>query len=95
MTTAAKTQIHQLIREIRLHDYNYHVLDSPTIGDGQYDQLVRKLIALETDFPEYRDQTHQHNESVRNPNQVLRKLHTEYRCYLWVTYLMLKSSDSL
>jgi len=55
MTTDAKTQIHQLIRDIRLHDYNYHVLDSPTIGDGQYDQLVRKLIALETDFPEYRE----------------------------------------
>ena len=55
MTTAAKTEIHQLVREIRLHDYNYHVLDSPTIGDGQYDQLVRKLIALETDFPEYRE----------------------------------------
>ena len=53
MTTAAKIQIHQLIHEIRLHDYNYHVLDAPTIGDGQYDQLVRKLIVLETDFPEY------------------------------------------
>ena len=53
MTTEAKSQIHQLIHEIRLHDYNYHVLDAPTIGDGQYDQLVRKLIVLETDFPEY------------------------------------------
>ena len=55
MTTAAKIQIHQLTHEIRLHDYNYHVLDAPTIGDGQYDQLVRKLIVLETDFPEYRE----------------------------------------
>ncbi|MBH96432.1 MAG: DNA ligase (NAD(+)) LigA [Gammaproteobacteria bacterium] len=53
MTTDVKTQIHQLLHEIRLHDYNYHVLDAPTIGDGQYDQLLRHLIVLETDFPEY------------------------------------------
>ena len=53
MTTDVKTQIHQLLHEIRLHDYNYHVLDAPTIGDGQYDQLLRQLIVLETDFPEY------------------------------------------
>lgn len=53
MTTNVKTQIHQLLHEIRLHDYNYHVLDAPTIGDGQYDQLLRQLIVLETDFPEY------------------------------------------
>ena len=53
MTTDVKTQIHQLIHEIRLHDYNYHVLDAPTIGDGQYDQLLRQLIVLETNFPKY------------------------------------------
>ena len=53
MTTDVKTQIHQLIHEIRLHDYNYHVLDAPTIGDSQYDQLLRQLIVLETNFPEY------------------------------------------
>ena len=53
MTTDVKTQIHQLIHEIRLHDYNYHVLDAPTIGDGQYDQLLRQLTVLETNFPKY------------------------------------------
>ena len=53
MTTDVKTQIHQLIHEIRLHDYNYYVLDAPTIGDGQYDQLLRQLIVLETNFPKY------------------------------------------
>ena len=55
MTYDVKTQIRQLIQEIRLHDYNYHVLDSPTIGDSQYDQLLRQLIVLETEFPEHRD----------------------------------------
>ena len=34
--------------------YRYHVLDSPTIDDGQYDAGIRELNALEEQFPELR-----------------------------------------
>jgi DNA ligase (NAD+) len=34
--------------------YRYHVLDSPTIDDGQYDAGVRELNSLEEQFPELR-----------------------------------------
>jgi DNA ligase (NAD+) len=34
--------------------YRYHVLDSPTIDDGEYDAGIRELNALEGQFPELR-----------------------------------------
>jgi DNA ligase (NAD+) len=34
--------------------YRYHVLDSPTIDDGQYDAGIRELNAIEEQFPELR-----------------------------------------
>jgi DNA ligase (NAD+) len=37
--------------EIEQHNQAYHVHDQPTIGDAQYDALVRELEALEQRFP--------------------------------------------
>ena len=37
---------------INYHDYRYFVLDNPEISDGQYDVLVRELIAIESQYPE-------------------------------------------
>ncbi|HEY6789772.1 MAG TPA: NAD-dependent DNA ligase LigA, partial [Trebonia sp.] len=34
--------------------YRYHVLDSPTVDDGEYDAGIRQLNALEEQFPELR-----------------------------------------
>ncbi|MFW5864545.1 MAG: NAD-dependent DNA ligase LigA [Candidatus Izemoplasmataceae bacterium] len=47
-----KSKIEALKKEIRIHDYNYHVLDNPTISDVEYDQLLKTLIDLETKHPE-------------------------------------------
>ena len=33
------------------HQYRYHVLDAPTIGDGEYDALMRELEELEARYP--------------------------------------------
>ncbi|MDA0893752.1 MAG: NAD-dependent DNA ligase LigA [Proteobacteria bacterium] len=55
MTESVIRRIRELIAEIRQHDYRYHVLDAPTIGDTQYDELVAELKRLETDFPDSLD----------------------------------------
>ena len=34
--------------------YRYHVLDSPTISDAEYDQGIRTLNEIEEKFPELR-----------------------------------------
>lgn len=42
----------QLRKKIEKHNYNYYVLDAPTISDEAYDKLFRDLIALEQQYPE-------------------------------------------
>ncbi len=37
----------RLSRELDEHLYRYHVLDSPTVSDGEYDALMRELQRIE------------------------------------------------
>ena len=39
----------QLIEEIEKHNYNYYVLDNPTISDVEYDKLYYSLVDLENE----------------------------------------------
>ena len=52
MTNTIAVTIDKLRNEIRRHDYLYYVLDQPEIADYEYDQLVKKLSALEQQHPE-------------------------------------------
>ena len=45
-------EIRQLSEVIKQHNYNYYVLASPTISDFEFDQLLKKLEALEEQYPE-------------------------------------------
>ncbi len=53
MSDTAKKRIEELVERINRHDHEYHVLDSPTISDIEYDRLVQELIQLERRYPEY------------------------------------------
>ncbi len=50
-----KERIEELRRLLNQYNYEYHVLDQPTIPDVQYDQLLRELQLLEEKHPEYFD----------------------------------------
>ncbi|MGB4341030.1 MAG: NAD-dependent DNA ligase LigA, partial [Dysgonamonadaceae bacterium] len=50
-----KEEIEELRRQIREHDYNYYVLAQPVISDYEYDRLMRRLMELEAQYPEYYD----------------------------------------
>ncbi len=52
MPSGVGTEIDLLRRQIRYHEHRYYVLDSPEIGDAEYDALVRRLQALEDEHPE-------------------------------------------
>ena len=45
-------QIEQLREELRHHEHQYYVLDSPEITDAEYDALMRRLQELEAQHPE-------------------------------------------
>jgi len=46
--------IEKLREEIRSHDHAYYVLSQPTISDKEYDDLLRTLITLEKQYPQYK-----------------------------------------
>ncbi|APY09737.1 DNA ligase (NAD(+)) LigA [Seonamhaeicola sp. S2-3] len=48
-------QINQLRDELREHNYNYYVLDNPTISDYEFDLKLKELQALEEKYPEFFD----------------------------------------
>lgn len=48
----ARRQISEIRDEINHHNYQYYVLDEPQVTDQHYDQLMRKLQALEVEYPE-------------------------------------------
>lgn len=47
-----KEQAEQLRRDLEQHNYNYYVLDRPTISDFEYDHMLRALEDLERAHPE-------------------------------------------
>lgn len=49
---SVKAQIESIREQIREHDHRYYVLAQPTISDYEFDQLLRKLQALEREHPD-------------------------------------------
>ena len=45
-------QIDKLRQDLRRYEYEYHVLDNPTVPDAEYDRLFHQLKALEAEHPE-------------------------------------------
>jgi DNA ligase (NAD+) len=49
----AEKRIKELQEVLTQYGYEYYVLDKPTISDHEYDQLLRELISLENQFPQF------------------------------------------
>ena len=47
-------RIDELTKLLNKANYEYYVLDNPTITDQEYDSLIRELIILEEKYPEYK-----------------------------------------
>ncbi len=50
---SVKTEIEKLREELRKHNHNYYVLNSPTITDYEFDVQLKKLQELEDAHPEF------------------------------------------
>lgn len=51
-TDSIAQQLQQLREQILHHDYQYYVLDTPSVPDAEYDRLFSQLKQLEQDHPE-------------------------------------------
>lgn len=49
-------EILELRKKLEEHNYNYYVLDNPTISDYDYDMMMRRLIKLEEENPQFEDE---------------------------------------
>ena len=48
-----KERIINLVRELNAHNYNYYVLDKPTISDYEFDLRLQELIDFEKQYPAF------------------------------------------
>lgn len=61
-------KIKSLQERLNRYNYEYHVLDAPTVPDSEFDKLLRELIELETKYPEYKTET---SPTVRVGGEIL------------------------
>ncbi|GAA3791680.1 NAD-dependent DNA ligase LigA [Corallibacter vietnamensis] len=74
-------QINQLREELRQHNYNYYVLDNPTISDFDFDVKLKQLQVLEEKHPEFYDAS---SPTLRVGGEVTKNFETivhEHRMY--------------
>ena len=73
--------IKNLREELNQHNYNYYVLDNPTISDFEFDQKLKQLQDLEAQHPEFFDEN---SPTQRVGGAVTKNFDTvkhEYRMY--------------
>ncbi len=73
--------IKSLREELNQHNYNYYVLDKPTISDFEFDQKLKQLQDLEAQHPEYFDEN---SPTQRVGGMITKNFETvkhEYRMY--------------
>lgn len=50
-----ESKIKRLREELEMHNYRYYVLSMPTLSDQEFDERMKELLQLETQYPEYAD----------------------------------------
>ena len=48
-----KERIDEIRNLLEKYNYEYYVLDNPSVSDAEYDRLMQELIMLENEHPEY------------------------------------------
>lgn len=46
-----RAKAEELTNQLHLHNYRYYALDDPIVSDAEYDDLMRELQALESNYP--------------------------------------------
>ncbi len=74
-------QINKIREELRQHNYNYYVLDTPIISDYEFDMKLKELQGLEEKYPEFYDPN---SPTLRVGGEVTKNFETvvhDYRMY--------------
>ncbi|MGM9858850.1 MAG: NAD-dependent DNA ligase LigA [Bacilli bacterium] len=49
-----KARVEDITKTLERYNYEYYVLDNPSVSDAEYDRLMQELIMIETEHPELR-----------------------------------------
>ncbi len=88
----SKLYIENLRKHIEQHNYNYYVLDNPTISDFEFDMLLEELINLEKKHPEFYDPN---SPSQRVGGQVTKEFKAVKHKYAMLSLANSYSKDEL
>ena len=73
-----ESRIEELIKILNEANYNYYVLDNPTISDQEFDKYLRELIELEMEYPDLKREDSPTNrvggEAIEGFDKVTHKL---------------------
>ena len=47
-----KERVEEITKTLERYNYEYYVLDNPSVPDSEYDRLMQELIAIEKEYPE-------------------------------------------
>ena len=73
-----KEEIEQLREQLHQHNYNYYILNQPTISDYDFDQMMHRLEDLETFYPQYADVNSPTQRVGSDLNQSFRQVPHKY-----------------
>ncbi len=73
-----KEEIEQLRELLHQHNYNYYVLNQPTISDFEFDQLMHKLQDLEMFYPQFNDPNSPTQRVGSDINQSFKQMKHKY-----------------
>ena len=49
-----KNRIKEISDLLNKYNYEYYILDKPSVSDSEYDRLMQELVSLEEKYPEYK-----------------------------------------
>jgi hypothetical protein len=83
-----RVELERLREEIRKHDYLYYVKGEPIISDYEYDQLYRRLLDLEKEYPELITPDSPSQRVGGAPLEGFETVAHDRPCFLWIMLTM-------
>ena len=84
----AKQQIATLRNTLNEYNYQYYVMDDPSVPDAVYDRDMQALIALEKQYPTLQSPNSPSQKVGAQRYRPLNKLPMMFLCCRWITPLM-------
>ena len=83
-----KNRIKEISDLLNKYNYEYYILDRPSVSDVEYDRLMQELVSLEEKYPEYKldssPTSRVGSEVISNFEKVIHK----DQCFHLVMFLM-------